>query len=533
MDEAATTAQSPIRLSHFTRALVENFKAIRPKVIPDETSRISVSQTVSFFAIAYEKLRNAVEYRESHLIRRAVIERILKRRLTLNPEAAGEGEDLLRELLWARYFPNESLGEHDIAAVQKLLDRYITIRRQLNSPRDGQFLFDLLTCTIEEILSPEEAKRNTTFTFFIYQVLKDKVKIENVPEDEKNAYFYVTLEKWFAKSDNPYLRYRLFTLYHESIFEVSSEKLPTVLKELPQIFTKVDELIANPYSNRLRAFVNNQTPPFNILFEIFKKDGSQAETILIDRHKLGTEVEQIARIKYAQTRSRLNSLAIKAIIYIFITKMLFALILEYPLSLYFYREVSYFSLAINSLFPPVLMFVIIWMTKIPGEENTRKLFDRLVNIIDADKSFETTISFITKKTKPRRRLLIFAFTIVYALTFLITFDILNYFLMLLHFNLVSEIIFLFFISIVSFFAYRIRQIAKEYQLREGESFIRPFIDFFFLPILSAGKWLSSGIAKLNFFTFIFDFVIEAPFKLVFEVIEEWIRFIRTKKEEIV
>jgi hypothetical protein len=243
MEQTTTATQAPIKLSHFTQALIENLKAVKPKLRPDETSRISVSQTVSFFAIAYEKLRNAVEYREGHLIRRAAIERILKRRLALNPEAAGEGEDLLRELLWARYFPNESLGEHDVAAVQKLLDRYVKIRKQLNNPNYAQFLFDLLTCSIEETLSPEEASRNTTFTFFIYQVLKNKVKIENVSEEEKNAYFYVSLEKWFAKSDNPYLRYRLFALYHESIFEISEEKLPVLIHQLPQIFKKVDELI--------------------------------------------------------------------------------------------------------------------------------------------------------------------------------------------------------------------------------------------------------------------------------------------------
>ncbi len=535
MDQTATVPQPPIKLSHFTTALIENLKTIKAKLVPDETSRISVSQTVSFFAIAYEKLRNAVEYRESHLIRRAAIERILKRRLALNPEAAGEGENLLRELLWARYFPNESLGEDDVIAVQKLLDRYVKIRHQLNTPYYGRFLFDILTCSIEETLSPEEAAHKTTFTFFIYQVLKDKIKIENMSEEEKNAYFYVTLEKWFAKSDSPYLRYHLFALHHESIFEVGEQKLPALISQLPQIFKKVDELIRNPYSDRLRGFVKNQIPPFNILFEIFKKNGEQTENILEDKNRLWIEVEQIAQAKYAQTRSRLNSLAIKAIIYIFVTKMLFALILEYPLSLAFYHEVSYFSLAINSVFPPLLMFIIIGLTKIPGADNTKRLFARLVNIIDANRSFETAISFVIKKrqAKARRPLLVFFFTIVYILTFFITFDLLHALLKLLQFNLVSEAIFLFFISIVSFFAYRIRQIAKEYQVKESESFIRPFVDFFFLPILWVGKFLSRGLAKLNFFTFIFDFIIEAPFKLVFDVIEEWIRFVRSKKDEIV
>lgn len=533
MEQPLGAPQTPIKLSHFTKALIEKLNAIKPKHAIDDSSRISVSQTVSFFAIAYEKIRNAVEYRETHLIRRAAIERMLKRRFALNPEASGEGENVVRELLWARYFPNESLGEADVSAVQKLLDRYLMIRKQLKDSYHAQFLFEILTCSIEETLSPQEAVQNSTFTFFIYQVLKDKVKIEGVSEEQKNSYFYVTLERWFAKSDNPYLRSHLLSLFHESIFEVAEEKLPALISQLPQVFKKVDELIKNPYSDRLRGFVKNQFPPFSILFEIFKKNKSSAEVLLKDRNRLWTEVEQISRLKYAQTRSRLNSLAIKAIIYIFITKMLFILILEYPLSLWIYKEVNYVSLVINSLFPPLLMFIIIGLTTIPGEDNTKRLFGRLENIIDADKSFETAVSFITKKTKTRRPLLIFFFTVFYAITFFITFDLLHILLKLLQFNLVSEAIFIFFISIVSFFAYRIRQIAKEYQVKESESFIRPFVDFFFLPILSVGKFLSQGIARLNFFTFIFDFFIEAPFKLVFEIIEEWISFIKAKKEEII
>ena len=61
----------------------------------------------------------------------------------------------------------------------------------------------------------------------------------------------------------------------------------------------------------------------------------------------------------------------------------------------------------------------------------------------------------------------------------------------------------------------------------------PVVDFFFMPILSLGKFFSSEIAKLNFFIFIFDFIIEAPFKLIFEVDEEWISFVRKRKEEII
>jgi hypothetical protein len=230
---------------------------------------------------------------------------------------------------------------------------------------------------------------------------------------------------------------------------------------------------------------------------------------------------------------RVRNLAIRSFIYILLTKMIFALILEFPLSKYFYNEVNYQSILINTLFPPILMVIILGFFRVPGEENTKKLYERIIEIIDADKSFETKVSFIPKKQQIKKPVLIFGFTIFYSLTFFITLTLIHEFLINLNFNLISEAIFIFFVSVVTFFSFRIRQVTKELTLDEKEGVFTPIIDFFFMPILSLGKFFSQEISKLNFFIFIFDFIIEAPFKLLFEVVEEWISFVKKRKEEII
>src|SRR3989338_10249432 len=115
MDKKPKTSEEIIHLSKFTQALLAVIQPLKPRRRPDDFSKLTVSQTVSFMALVYERFRNAVEFREEHLVLRAAIERILKRRLSLNPEGKGEAENLIRELLWARYFDNESLGSQDIA----------------------------------------------------------------------------------------------------------------------------------------------------------------------------------------------------------------------------------------------------------------------------------------------------------------------------------------------------------------------------------------------------------------------------------
>ncbi len=543
MDEKTAPAQAAVKkvvLSQFTSALLQNFKSIKKKDAIHDMSKIMVSQTVSFFAIVYEKIRNAVEYREEHLIRRAAIERILKRRLALNPDGKGEAENLLRELLWARYFANGTLGSVDLDTTQRLIDQYVRLRNsmlvgQVPEKRAylGQFLFDLLTCEIEESLSPEEAKKNSLFTFYIFQVLHKKVKIEKLSEAEKDELFYVAVEKAFAKSDLAYLRYHFFVLSHKTFLATSVDELTKFTSQLPRIFDRIEATIKHPQVERLTRYVRSQVPPFLILFEVIRRNEDKVEELLADKNRLWQQVDQICREKYQQTGARLRNVAIKSLIYIFLTKMVFALILEYPLSLYFYNEVNYTAIIINSIFPPLLMLLIVGFVRIPGEDNTRRMFGRIVDVVDADKSFESSLTFILKKPKLRRPVLIFGFTVFYSLTFFITLSIIYEILTFLNFNLISELIFVFFVSIVSFFGYRVRQIAKEYRLQVGESFFSPFVDFFFMPILSLGKFLSSEIAKLNFFIVILDFLIEAPFKLVFEIVEEWISFVRARKEEII
>jgi hypothetical protein len=529
-----------IAISQHTSALLSALNSIKPKIRPDDISALSVSQTVSFFALVYEKVRNAVEFREDHLILRAAIERILRRRFSINPEGKGEAENLLRELLWARYFDNSSLGGEDVEKIQILIDKYLYLRKKLVIGRAmemqvylNQFLIDILTCEIEEFLKPESAQKHSNLTFFIYQVLRRKIKIEGLKEDQKDAYFLVAIEKVFGKSDRSYLHYHLFITFYKPFAEYTNNELETLSHQLPSIFKKIDDMMANPYVDNLSKFTRKQLPPFLVLFDILKNKFKEITTILTDKEKLWAEVDQTCRDKYQHMGTRVRNLAIRSFIYILLTKMIFALILEFPLSKYFYGEVNYETILINTIFPPILMAIILAFFRVPGENNTKKIYNRIIEIIDADKSFETQIAYVPKKTITKKPMLIFGFTIFYSLTFFVTLSLIYEFLLNLNFNLVSQIIFIFFVSVVTFFSYRIRQITKELTLEIKESILSPIVDFFFMPILSLGKFFSQEIARLNFFIFIFDFIIEAPFKLLFEVVEEWISFVRKRKEEII
>jgi hypothetical protein len=175
------------------------------------------------------------------------------------------------------------------------------------------------------------------------------------------------------------------------------------------------------------------------------------------------------------------------------------------------------------------MFVVTSAIHIPGEDNTLKILSTIKEYLYEENINKVTVDI---KTPPNRPLLNMIFTFIYLLTYLLIFGGIIYFLRQLHFSIVSQGIFLFFLSIVSFFGYRVRLLTKDYEYTEKEGALAPIAYFLFLPILRVGQWLSKELSQINLLIFVFDFIIEAPFKAFFYVIEEWVNFIKIKREEI-
>lgn len=495
---------------------------------------------MSFFAFIYEKIRNAVEFREEHLVRRAAIERILNRRMSLNQSGKGEGENLCRELLWARYISSDALSDVEAAKIQTIIDKYYYFKKQSivgkkESEKSiiAEFLFDLMTCEIEEALNPAQTRIKAAKLYFFYQVLKNKVQVEKVSQEVADSYFYVASEQAYAKNDRAYTRYHLFCLLASPVHMLKHEQIDRLATYIKKMIVTITQTMHNPYDAKLVKFAKRQTPAFHILFTIADRYPTELPEILSSASKLRDKVNSICVEKYRETSAKLRIAAIRSIVYIFLTKAIFALILEYPLTTYIYGSVHYSSLIINAVFPPILMALLVSVVQVPGADNTKKIYERIIDIVNKDTGFEMGKSLIAKKSRVRRPFLLFIFTVIYLLTFGLTFYLIYLALSALNFNVISMGVFVFFISLVVFFGYRVRQTAKEYTISDKRTVLSPIADFFFIPILFVGRYLSQEIAKFNILMLVFDFLIEAPFKMIAEIVEEWIGFLRARKEEIV
>jgi hypothetical protein len=122
---------------------------------------------------------------------------------------------------------------------------------------------------------------------------------------------------------------------------------------------------------------------------------------------------------------------------------------------------------------------------------------------------------------------------MYGLLFVIPFAVTVYILMLLHFNVVQMVIFFMFMSTASFLGFRLSSMVRELELVTPNSRILSTIrDFFYLPFILVGQWLSSKYARVNAVAHILDILIELPLKTVLRLVRQWTNFLNEKHDEI-
>ena len=441
---------------------------------------------------------------------------------------------LVRELLWARYLDEDKVFQEKIGEIQETVYKYIHLNNLLiknnSNKKEGKvtdWLVGVASCEIEKKLSPAPIRE--ALINYVYRILKEKVSIEGEKSQKnRDIQVYIAVHRAFAESDDPIIRFHLFLTYFPKWMENKKANIDQVVVEFASIYKEIESYLNYPLAGSLRRGLKREMAPFFVIRDLALEEEDEFGEIVSDLDRLEGTAKKVLKKRYRQTRTKLRRAATRSIIYIFLTKMLFALILEIPFDLLI-GKTNLAAIGINTFFPPLLMFSVTASIRVPGEDNTKKVIGKIKEYFYQSNSSRTIIKISQQQDKSKRATI---FNFIYLLMFIIIFGLIIWFLNYLKFNIVSQGIFLFFVCVVFFFGYRVRLITKDYVIQEKEGALTSFTDFLFLPILRVGQILSAELAQINFLIFVFDFVIEAPFKAFFEILEEWFKFIRIKKEEI-
>ena len=104
--------------------------------------------------------------------------------------------------------------------------------------------------------------------------------------------------------------------------------------------------------------------------DIIKEHPEGATEIFKNEEKLTKMVRRVAETRYDRFRTRRTRTVARAVLFLFLTKMLLALIIEVPYEYFFLEHIALGALAINILFHPIFLSVIGMTVRIPQKRNT-------------------------------------------------------------------------------------------------------------------------------------------------------------------
>lgn len=542
----------------------QNKKDPKDPKIDDDTPKISVSEMVSKISFVYEKIRNAVDFDEEHLLRKNAIIRILKRKVVIEgvlKEVNSEqlSSHLLTELIRAGYLPNNTIPETKIKETTLLLDKYLKLKDysivhindQLSLKSDlsqAQSLIKeknsiihrilaLAACEIEENFELNQVKQAIVSNMFA--ILSKNLELpKTLPyQDDLEIQTYLSVNRVFMRFDQDMLSLILFKYYNASWAGVADTELPdTEIKRIadnfPIISKGIDDQLKHPLTRSLDRLVKVYSLYYNVFLENIQKDPVKSYAELTsDEGKFVKSIRKTCEAKYKKESSRLWRKAVRSIIYIFFTKSIFVLLIEIPAIKLFNEPLNLFALGINIAFPAALLFLIVLTSRNPNDRNTDKIVSGVKEIALVGMEREQPI--LIKMPNKRRGFSNFVFNTLYISAFFISSYLIIKALAFINFNWVSMTIFMFFLAFVSFFSIVVTKDVKNLIIVKKKESLLGFIgDIFYMPIIAVGKWLSEKASKLNFFIFIFDFIIEAPLKVLVEVVEDWTKYVRERKENM-
>ena len=156
-------------------------------------NKIEVEEITSHFSALYEKLRNTVDFKEVHLLRRFAIERNIKRRFIMEVLKPQVARALIEDLIRSKYLPNNTIPEYQVLEVEKTIAKYNDLFLLMNDMYHGKeiedyfnWLISIEACEIDIILKPEDV--GDAVIEAMYQTTKTRVKIkgEDLNIREKN-----------------------------------------------------------------------------------------------------------------------------------------------------------------------------------------------------------------------------------------------------------------------------------------------------------------------------------------------------------
>ena len=521
MEELNTLGQ---RFSHVLNEVRE--RAQEKKEADARAEKVHVVGAGGLVTAAYEQLRNAAEYADEHLLLQKAIRRFYKRTfLTQSAEfVAKSADELVTELTFAEYLPNDSVTEATVEEVNRLAAAYhhvynqIQTSRTVGNARGDTWAIEVLSVEVARLFQDTSVKE--AFVQFAFDQFKQTTDFAALfggisPVDAEPA-LYVAAHRALVKSDHAIVRAALLRRYNQS---------PADFAAYCSVNAEINRLFESETTEKLTHYVDRQGAPLRIIARMLESGTNLAELLPRKTRFLSAYEEQV-NAEYKSINKRINRGIVKSVIFLLITKLLIGLAIEVPYDYAVHGGIVWKSLLINLFFPPIYMVLLRATLTTPSQANTSRLVSQTEEML-----YGASARQISRVSTGSFGV---AYNVIYALIFLAVFAGVSWMLMTFFaFAIPHLIVFFIFLSGASFLGFRLSRMIREVEAVDSQqNSLTVFRDFFYMPFVVVGRWMSEKYAQVNFVSMILDMVIELPLKSVLRMIRQWSAFISSKKDQL-
>jgi hypothetical protein len=504
--------------------LLENVAQNMPRAAGSGEGVIETSKAISAAATFYEKVRYLIDYREEHTIRRAAIERMLKRRILIEKKMI-TGDALLQELVEGQYLLGAHTSGEWVAEIDRIIARFMQL--QVLSGRTkylAKHLISYAASEIESLFSATEHTVDSACVDAFYQTIRPHIIVPGFSDGHIDVQAFCACRRALLSSDDAALSYALWLMY---VPDWKNEEcdLEALAAHVRGIVLSIQNASEDQLQWQIAQRIKNESIYFRIVREVMIQKDGEAERIFADPSRIDAFTKDFLQKKYEKENERIKSSGLRAVAYLFFTKMIVALSVEAPYEYFILGGIAYPQLITNIMFHPALLFALTRRVKALGDSNTNAIIKGIHGVLY--QGSVRTIRVYARYTNFTR-----LFAAMYIVLFFGVFGAIVTILQVFQFTDIGTVLFLFFLALVSYFAYRIRRNASRWKVSGGESAYSLIFNVLAVPVVRAGRWLSRTFSTINVFVLIMDFVIESPFRLLLNFSHQFIVYLREKADEV-
>lgn len=532
--------------------LIDQYQAIvAAQQVKPEVAAIHVDEIASKVALLYEQFRKIVDWKESHLVRRAAIERILKRkliseisglRLVAGATAEQIAEPMVLELVRGGHFPNGVIPRTKIKEVEKTLYKYIYILRQnpLATPAGSvkvkrkinfyTWIMEVAACEIEEILEPPF--KESALIDCMSKIMEERIRVAPegaIDEAEKKKQIYIAVQRSLFNSESALVSFRLLKYRYSWWLNPDEATLKQVADSIFIIIAEVEKDLDHPLKEEFSKLTEKYDTVYLLLGDIldkFEKEPAVIPTKLADRKILEKLTQSAYNKRLTTLRSRLFRMAVYSTLSIFVASGFSLFVIEVPLARLLYGRFNTFAIFVDIMLPTALMFILVALVRPPGKTNLERVIKEMKKAVYPQKEGDIYEIRTGRRANP---LFTFIITFLYLVINLGSLVLVFMLFKWAKIPVTSIYIDTLNIAVIVFAALVIRQRSKELVVQERTTFWEFLLDMLSVPIAKIGQWLANKWKEYNIVSVFMIALIDAPFSAVIEFIDSWSQFLKEKK----